>query len=29
MMAEELLKVPLPDPWTFGVTADGRVFFIK
>jgi len=29
MMAEELLKVPLPDPWTFGVTADGRVFFIN
>nr|XP_039270923.1 uncharacterized protein LOC120345514 isoform X2 [Styela clava] len=28
-MSEDLLKEPLPEPWTFGVTNDGRVFFIN
>ncbi|ELU05748.1 hypothetical protein CAPTEDRAFT_115107 [Capitella teleta] len=27
--AEELLRGPLPAPWKYGVTRDGRVFFIN
>uniref|UniRef100_F6SI60 Uncharacterized protein n=2 Tax=Ciona intestinalis TaxID=7719 RepID=F6SI60_CIOIN len=28
-MTEGLLQKPLPDPWSFGVLKDGRVFFIN
>ncbi|CAN0392298.1 unnamed protein product [Lampetra planeri] len=28
-MADELRRCKLPDPWYFGVTRDGRVFFIN
>nr|XP_006815846.1 PREDICTED: uncharacterized protein LOC100371867 [Saccoglossus kowalevskii] len=28
-MAEKLLHEPLPPPWTYGVSKDGRVFFIN
>lgn len=28
-MCEDLLKDPLPEPWSFGVTQHGRIFFIK
>ncbi|XP_076800789.1 uncharacterized protein LOC143445519 isoform X2 [Clavelina lepadiformis] len=28
-MSDDLLKEPLPEPWTFGITNDGRAFFIN
>ena len=28
-MSHDLLKNPLPEPWTFGVTKDGRIFFVN
>jgi len=28
-MCEDLLKDPLPEPWSFGVTQHGRIFFIN
>ena len=29
MKVEELLREKLPPPWNYGVTRDGRVFFVK
>ena len=29
MKVEELLQEKLPPPWNYGVTRDGRVFFVK
>ena len=29
MDVEQVLREGLPPPWNYGVTSDGRIFFIK